>query len=317
VVGIRDPLSLAKLGSQGPVQLLLEEATDAWARANKDDALHYCRAAKHCAEHANDIPGTALAQLYLADAYARIGELARGVDQGKRAAKIFGMRGCSHNAMVACLLVARLESSLQRLDHARQSYQDALDLCERLQDRERIDARSKAVFYGQIASEIRSAMTDVATMIAKQYDQMCRLLDSIPILRLSEAPGRSVFERSNVVGYVATGEFLVDGRAYYLYPLRVASKSSLELKAGAVHFALPVPENGWLDDASEKGDYALVQRETQVTREGPGVLWTGEDWVGGRFERDADTGDIRFVSSRSRIIGQEKGYAIALLKPVG
>ncbi len=269
-----------------------------------------------CAEHANDIPGTALAQLYLADAYARIGQLARGVDRGKRAARVFGMRGYSHNAMVACLLVARLESSLQRLDDARQSYQDALELCKRLQDRERTNTRHGAAFYGQIASEIQDTMTDVAKTMAKQFDRMGRLLDSIPILRLSEAPSKSVFERSNIVGYVATGEFLVDGRAYYLYPLRLISKSHLELQAGAVHFALPVPENGWLDAASEKGDYALVQRETQVTKEGPGVLWTGEDWVGGRFERDAPTGEIHFVSPMSHIIGQEKGYAIALLKPV-
>ncbi len=269
-----------------------------------------------CAERANDIPGTALAQLYLADAHARVGQLAKGADLARRAAEVFGMGGSSHNAMVAYLLVARLERSLRRLDNARWFYQKALDTCRRLQAEDRSAARLEETLYGRVAMEIQSAMTDVATAIARRFEQICRLLDSIPILCLSDAPSRDVFERSNVVGYVATGEFLVEGRAYYLHPLSGVPKSRLELKAGAVHFALPVPRDGWLDSSSKKGDYALVRRETQITKEGLGVLWTGEDWVGGRFERDANTGDVRFTSSGMHVIGEEKGYAIALLKPV-
>jgi len=315
-LNIRDPLSLVQPGSQGPVQVLLEKASNAWAHANRDEVLHFCRAAMRCAERTNDVPGAALARLYLAGTYARIGRSADGVNPATSAARVFEMRGCSHNAMVAYLLLAHLECSLQNLDEARLHYQKALTICQKLRSEEKRAARHEVALYEQFAVEIQNVMTGIATAIAKQFDQICRLLGSIPILRLSDAPSLAIFERSNVVGYVATGEFLVEGRTYYLHPLGEAPGNRLELKAGAVHFALPVPEDGWLDPASKKGDYTLVRRETQITQEGLGVLWTGKNWVGGRFERDVTTGDVHFVSPRSHIIGKEQGYAIALLKPV-
>jgi len=269
-----------------------------------------------CAERMNDIPGIALARLYMAGTYARIGRSADGVKPAMRAARVFEMQGCGHNVMVAYLLLAHLECSLQNLDEAQLHYQKALAICQKLQSEEKRAARRKVALYEQFGVEIQNAMTGIATAIARQFDQICRLLDSIPILRLSDAPSLAVFGRLNVVGYVATGEFLVEGRAYYLHPLGETPGNRLELEAGAVHFALPVPEDGWLDPASKKGDYTLVRREIRVTQEGLGVLWTGKNWVGGRFERDVTTGDVHFVSPRPHIIGKEQGYAIALLKPM-
>lgn len=312
---INDPLSLVEPGPQGPVQVLLERVANAWAHANRNEALHLCKAAVRCANQTSDVAGTALAQLYLADIYARSGRLAEGADLARSAARRFKLLGDRHNAMVARLLLARLERSLQRLDEAWLDYQQALDMCQKLQSEEKEAARRRATLYEQIAVEIQDAVTDITTAIADQCDQIHRLLASIPILRLSDGPGTTIFERSNVVDYIATSEFLIAGRTYYLHPLDETLGNRLELKAGAVHFALPVPEDGWLDPVSKKGDYVLVRQEIQSTQEGPGVLWTGENWVGGQFKRHVTTGGIRFVAPQPHIIGKAQGYVIALLKP--
>jgi len=147
----------------------------------------------------------------------------------------------------------------------------------------------------------------------------------IPILKVSDGPDVATGQGSDVAGYAtATGKFLIAGRTYHLYPLDKATGGKVELKSGAVYFALVVPEDGWLDSASKKGDYALVQWKPPVAQEGPGVLWTGAEWVGGRFERDVATRDIHFVPSRPYIIGgegkekggdEQQGYVVALLKP--
>jgi hypothetical protein len=127
---------------------------------------------------------------------------------------------------------------------------------------------------------------------------------------------------------------------YVLFPLNVAGKNTLklerrklELKVGAVHFALPVPEDGWPSRISKKEDLALVQ--AQITQEGPGVLWTGQRWEVGRFERDETTRSTRFVASKlqphiiggeaieeeqvieiqEEVTGKEYGSVIGLLKP--
>ena len=311
---INDPLSLAEPGSRGPVQVLLDQIANAWAHANQGEALYFCKAAMQCANQTKDVAGTALAQLYLADTYARSGRLAEGADLARSAARRFKLLGDRHNAMVAHILLARLERSLQHLDEARLDYQQALDMCQKLQSEEKGAARRKAALYEQIAVEIQEAVMDIATAIAERFDQMCCLLDSIPILRLSDEPGMVVSKRSDMVSYVSTGEFLIAGRTYYLHPLDEAPGNGPELRADAIHFALPVPEDGWPDPASKKGDYVLVRRETQVTQEGPGVLWTGERWVAGRFERDVATGGIRFVAPQPYIIGREQDYVTPLLE---
>jgi len=311
---IDDPLSLVESGSQGPVQVLLAKVSNAWMHDNRDEALRSCYAAMRSANRTNDPAGIALAQVYLADTYTRCGHPAEGVDWARRAARRFSLLGDSHNAMVAHLLLARLEHSLHNLDQAQLDHQQALDICQRLESEEKSAARRKAVLYKQLAKEIQDAITDIAMTVAEHAQaHLC----SFPILRLSDGPDTAVSEHSDVIGYAATtGEFFIAGRTYYLYPLNGSPEYQADFKANATQFALPVVKNGWLDPASKQGDYVLVRKETQVTREGPGVLWTGEKWVGGRFERDATTGNVRFTTPQPHIIGGAQGCAIALLKPV-
>lgn len=314
---ITDPLSLVELGPPGPVRTLLEKVADAWAYANQDEALRLCHAAMRCASQTTDIAGTTLAQLYLAHTHARSGNLEEGASLARRAADCFEWLGDRHNALVARLLLAHLERSLQELDQARLDYQQALDICQTLQLEGKAVARQKAELYGQIAVEIQNVITGIAADIADHFDQTCRFLDSIPILRLSDGPDSAIFERANVVGYISMGQFLIAGRIYYLCPLDDTRGNRIELKAGAAHFALSVLEDGWLDPISEKEDYVLVRQETRITQEGPWVLWTGKEWVACRFERDP-AGRIRLVSPPPTVIGKDPalGSIVAFLKPL-
>jgi len=281
--------------------------------------LRLCYAAKRYAIQTYDLAGTALAQLYLADAQARISNIRTGIKFARQAREIFEKLGHRRNEMAAQWLLARLEQASQNFEDAKLEYQKALDLGQALQAEAKETALHKAVlFYERVIESIRRDLEDVGTAIANQQDQMYRFLDTVPVLRLSDGPGATVFERSNVIGYISTGEFIIEGCPYYLYPLGEVTGNRLKLKAGTVHFALPVPEDGWLGPASRKGDYALVRQETQAAQEGPGVLWTGERWVGGRFERNLTTGDIYFMAPPPHVIGKERelGYVIALLKPM-
>jgi len=87
-----------------------------------------------------------------------------------------------------------------------------------------------------------------------------------------------------------------------LHLLNGTEKYELELQADAIHFALPVFENGWLDPTSGTEDYVLMRLENEITHEGPGALWVENEWISGRFEQGA-SGHFRFVPQRPHIIG--------------
>jgi regulator of protease activity HflC (stomatin/prohibitin superfamily) len=148
--------------------------------------------------------------------------------------------------------------------------------------------------------------------LTEPFDRAPRV--PIPILRVSDGPATATNGHSDAVIYIpTTGQFLIAGRPYRLHRLGTASERQVELHT--VRFALAIPEDGWLDPTSMAGDYALVQPEPQVPQEGPGVQWTGEHWAVGQFRRDQATGSIDFVSPQPHIIGEKRGYVVALLKP--
>jgi tetratricopeptide (TPR) repeat protein len=313
---INEPLSLLRLGPQGPIQDLLKKVSSAWEHANRDEALRSCFEAVHCASQGSDLTCSALAQTYMAGACARCGHLAEGIDWAKRAVRRFRLLGNKHNTMVAHLLLARLEHSLHSLEAAQMDYQKALSICRKLQSEEKASARRGAALYEQIIEEIQSALAEVSTTVIEGLNPTSNL-NSIPILQPSDGPDMATLEGSDTFGYATTtGEVLISGRMYRLYPLSKASESNLEFKASADCFALFIPEDGWLGSDGKAGDYALVRRESEVDREGPGVLWTEDHWIEGRFERDTTTGDVHFVSPQPYVIGKEQGHVIALLKPI-
>jgi hypothetical protein len=238
-----------------------------------------------------------------ADAHARNNRLQTGVKLAERARRILKMWGDRHNTMVAQLLIARLQVSCNSND-ARRKYLEALDLCRKLKSGKRETARDEeALLYEQIIEGIQQALNGVSKVVKEPYEHRYSL-NSIPILRLSDGPD-AIVGRSGVIDHVANGEFRIGGRTYFLHPLNETAGHTLELRDSAVHFALPVPEDGWLDPASKEGDYALARWDPQVTQEGPGVMWTENEWVAGRFERDTE-GDFRFCPQPPRIIGSQK-----------
>jgi hypothetical protein len=311
---ISDPLPLVRLGPEGTVRHPIEDVRKARSHASREEALRFCNDAVQYASKHGDQAELALTYLYQADAQARNNRLEVGIKLAERARQILQMRGDHHNAMVAQLLAACLQAT-QDVDRARLEYLEALSLCRKLESEKRKPAQSEeAQPYERIIEEIQQVLKDL-NKVAKEEPVSRYLLSSIPILQLSDGP-EAISRPASVVNYIANGQFRIDGRTYFPYPLYQTEEHTLKLKADAVHFALRVPEDGWLDPASKEGDYALVQQEPRATEEGPAVLWTENEWVTGRFEQDRG-GNIRFLPQPARIIGSQKVEpckAVALLK---
>jgi hypothetical protein len=316
---IIDPLLSAKPDPEGPVHQLLQNVINARPCADCETLLRLCSEAVECARKHGDQTELALACLYQAEAEARNDQLETGIRLAERAIRILKMQGDHHNAMVARLLLARLRVA-RDLASARVEYLKALDYCQKLEsDQKEIAQNKEALSYGQITEEIRHALEDVSRVTEGKPIPRYVLSSTIPILQLSDGPD-VVFAPSGMIDYVAPDDFRIKGRPYFLHPLDRTAGHAQRLKADAVHFALCVPEDGWLDSASKKQDYALVRQEAQITQEGPAVSWTKEEWVGGRFERDTTTGKVNFVGSEPDIIGrkqtEEQGFVVGLLKPI-
>jgi hypothetical protein len=322
---IGDPLLLVKLGPEGPVRSLLEDIFRARSDAGSEKALYLCNAAVECARKRGDQADLALAYLYKANLLARSGQLEPAINLANRARQILAMCGerhwgdC-HNVMVAQLQLARLLAA-EDPKSASLCYQEAGHICQKLEAENKETGRIKAAqLYEQILTEIQLVLQGVSSVTKGQYAQKC-LLNWIPIVQSPNVP-EIVIGASRVIDYVSTGEFKIEGRSYRLCPVDETRQRSLELEPGIVHFALPVPRDGWLVQTCSAQDYALVQCEKQITHEGTAVSWTKDEWIGGRFDRDATTGRVRFVPSKDsvKIIGKKpfvgRGYVIGLLKPI-
>jgi hypothetical protein len=302
VLHINDPLSLANLSSEQPVRLSLKEIEEARSRSNWEETLRLCNSAKRLATEHGDQTGTAIALLYLADAQARTGHLKEGIATAERARKLLRMQRDYHNVIVAHILLARFKAE-QSLDDAKLEYSEALGFSRKLEaEAHAIKWDNETRSYQQISEEIRLALEYIETVITEQFTRKA-LLHPASRPKPRDGPDTAPFKylNSTTVDYVTIGELMIRGRKYHLYPLDTTPGNGAEINTSAFHFALPVPEEGWPDLAGQKGDYLLVRQE-QVIQEGPGVLWTGEKWMVGRFERDATSGEIHFAQ-KPHIIG--------------
>ena len=321
-----DPLSLIEPGPRTPVpvvQALLEKARDALAQRDYDEAYRRCQVAESYAKKTTDSPGTALAELHLANLHSLRNRSKEGVTKAKQARKLFQLLGDKHNCMLAHIQLARLQYSMRDFSEAQQEYEDGLAICLRLQ--KDADGRRKRANYEELASTIQAgidtcvaATRGEAASIADQVVHMCRL-DSIPVLRPSDGPDALDLEQPSV-GYITAGEFEIEGHPYFLHALKETQQGTVKLKCNALHFALPASAK-WPEPLNNQGDFLLVQRlqrETRIAQEGPWVLWKGEEWVAYRFKRDLAAG-IQFIRKQPMIIGDQRlmlGSVVALLKPV-
>jgi tetratricopeptide (TPR) repeat protein len=329
---IEDPVSLVELGSGGPVCSILKNVEKARAYYNWDMVLRLCDHARKCATSHSDQAGLATARLYIADALAHSGRLNEGIDAARRARKHFRLQRDHRNMILADLLLAQIRlKTRQDPQDAYLIYRATRDLCQELESRARENMQShEAQFYRQAIEGIQQALQaleDIDRVIAEKSCQS-RFPDAIPVLQLSDGPD-VVLQPARVINHLAVDKFTDGGHIYFLHPLD-DSTDTLKFKAGATYFALPVPEDGWPSPISRKEqDFALVQ--AQASWKGPGVRWTGQEWVTGQFERDTTTGRIAFVMPKLHVIGEEVteevveieevtleyGCAVGLLKLAG
>lgn len=313
VVDIRDPLSLVQLRPQVSLFDLLEGVAKAREYGDLDQTQHLLRFTKKCADKVDDLASIAMTHLYLTELYFRYNKLAAGSELATRATETFGVLGDLHNAMVGHLLIAKIEKERKNAQTTLQAYYEARDLCRRLLQENRATVQRKRIkLYQNLEGLIDAYIWGLIQ--ADQAEQAGYCLEAIPILSLSEEIGASL-EHSNVVSYVTAGSFLIEGNRYDPLSLRLG-EHMVELKTETEQFALPVPENGRVSYFSVKGDYVLVcqEKEKEGIREGPGVFWTGEEWIGGQFKYEGS--EVKFESSETYIIGnRERGSVIALLKP--
>jgi hypothetical protein len=321
---INDPLCSARPRLEGSVGPFLREIIRTRWHTECEEALCLCKDAVTCASKHGASADLAMAYLYQADALARNEQFKPAIKLAERAKRILEIKGDRHNVLIAQLLIAHLHAA-QDQDGARPEYLEALSYCRRLEGEKRKSGQNQEVqLYQQIIEEIQMALEDVDREVRALYPSEYRR-NPIPVLQLSDGPD-VIFHPVTVMYRATTGEFKMEGSTYLLYPIKEMAEHRPEVKEDAVHFALPVPEDGWLIQTSRGQDYALARQETQTGQEGPAVSWIEQRqmWVGGRFERNSNTDRIHFVGSKPHIIGDERteeqgedhGLVIGLLKPI-
>lgn len=313
-----DQHSLLELARRSPgepaselVCLLLKDLCDAC----QDDDWEKIQDRYQDILECRDSTGTGLAQLYLADAYDRNNDPKEGTRLARRAIDNFHLAGDHWKEIVAHLFLAHLKQELEAFWEAETLYRKADVICQKrtLAAKEHAQSEENAIIR-QIRKEMQRGKQDLGKAEKDRLTQRCSLnpMKPIPVLQPGDRPDM-IRKPSSMIDFVATDAFKIKGCQYLLYSLHDAAGHTLELNADALHFALPVPEGGCLGTTSRKGDYALVQRETQISQEGPGLSWTERNWVWGRFERDPTTGEIHFEPPQPYIIGM--GYIVALFRP--
>jgi len=333
---ITDPVSLVELHSEGPVWRILKSIKEARVHSRWDEILSFCDQAIRCETRHPDRSARATAQFYMADALARSDRLKEGTDEAERARKNFRVQRNHRNMILADLMLTFLKlKAREDLRYVRLDYVAIRDHCRELESKAKENPQSckaERQFYGQIIEGIQQALEHIDQSLANEVAQSC-CLNAIPILQLFDGPDR-ISQPADAINYFATDAFKFEGRVFLLHPLDTAHTYTPELKEGATHFALPVPEDDWpIPTSKRERDFALVR--AHYTQEGPGVRWTGQEWVTGQFKRDAETGQFYFVEIPKRhIIGgeviqkkvaeterevtsEEYGYVIGLLKPEG
>jgi len=325
---VSDPVSLVELRSEGPVWSILKQIAEARMLSRWKEVLRLYKQAVKCESRYHDPSARAIAKLFKADALIRSGCFKEGTEMARRASTSFAVQTDHRNKMLADLLLAfpKLKTG-EDLDDLRLDY---MAIYEELKSKVTEGRQGyEEQFYRQSMNGIQRALDHINQSLAREVDQSC-CLNTIPILQLLDGPDR-VFQSSKMISYFTTDEFKIEERRYLLHSLDKSTMSALELNADVVHFALPVPADGWPTPASKKErDFVLVRAQAQ---EGVGFFWTGQKWATGRFKRDTTTGTVSFLKSEPHIIGKQVdievievekditsgkyGYVVGLLQPVG
>lgn len=281
--------------------------------------------AQDALEATRDVGGhlsRAAALIHLSDVHVTLGRLGTAVEEARRAHRLFATqpsRYQRHNQAVAAYALGVLHQSLGNRADALRWYQKADDLLERVStywaavndtaNLERCDRAQKWV----------QALIEALTHTPSGSDDPVAAL-WFPVI-MSEEESDYTLAQLEIERYVVAGTLRVGGKSFRLELPQ--GKSRLSLHADAEYYALEVPDEALKVLGAREGDYALIVRQRNLAREGPGVLETLSGAEFGRFERD-QSGSIHFVRTDATVIGSQEigsdlqpGYVAALLKRTG
>lgn len=304
-------LSLIRLNPTKSAHVLLQmiPASWKWTPTNLDDVRRQCSAAMEYAHETNDQAGIGLAFLHWAAAEAQSNNLKGAIELTQKGIPPLEFLGDDHNLMIAHLLLAHLELESQSFSRARAECNEGLNICERLKERQ--------ISYNQIAERIQETIEYIARANARKISDTYQFLCSIPVRRLSDGPDTVISGHANTAYYTSTGKFVIGEHTYHPHLL-------LARITWDVYFILVVPKGSWsnldlspleggqLDYDEQQDNYILMRKEIQVLQEGPGAVWTGDNWISCNFVRNT-VGAMQFEPHPPKVIGMAS--VAAFLEP--
>jgi tetratricopeptide (TPR) repeat protein len=270
---------------------------------------------KFCRESDDQI-SIALAQLHLALFYAEVGEIDQAVQNCEEAYRRFQRQPYliqRHNEALAAYALGLLyELFLSNRGKALYWYQEALRLLDMARNYwASINRKVEFDLSGWLRDQIEKRKHDVVEYNEKHF-QYPRF--DVWQAKSQETPFIRPEDHEQRYGYVIDNERVVIGGTLY------HARSSIDIKEGIYHFALPVGKREWQLSKSQRGGYVFVRQQWQMDKEKKGVLWEAEGgWVAVNFTRGSD-GKVKFDNPAREIIGGDpagklKGYIVTLLKP--
>lgn len=308
-----------------PVQTLLEK-TRAFQRRREWSQAERCAVdARGLCRENFDHPGTAAAQLHLAEIYGEVGELGQAIEQ----------------SLAAYELLSRQPAQVQRHNEAIAAYTLGI-LCER----RLFDSERRALYWYQKAlQQFQEAQEYWASRNERSQFELCQRIREwienrcrqIVERRSSHPLWQAAFDIWRLES--AETPFTRNGalRGYIISDRRIwVAGTPFKLRSGKLprpddgeryyHFGVSVLKDQWAILESQAGDLALIRQQWRVDQERMGIVWQpGDGWVAVGFKRGRD-GKIRFYPRHPETIGELKstpgdpegklkGYIVALLKP--
>jgi tetratricopeptide (TPR) repeat protein len=262
--------------------------------------------------------GQAVALIHLADVHRAMGKLGPALANCQQAYRIFQRqpsRYQRHNEAVAAYALGLIHQLLGNEMDALKWYQESDRLFRRVKD-----DWSAVNALAQMETCIRAqrwmeALSKHLTAARTRTDVHPGACIWMPIILPDAEGGRVAIAELEIDKYIVGRQITVNGESFRVQALKGNQCTSLE--PGVECYVLGIPDAARAPLDASEGDYALVVRRQEASKEGPGVMETLGRPEFGNFERD-DEGNINFILPDATVIGSEDigrvGYVAALLK---
>ena len=264
----------------------------------------------------------AMALIHLADVHREMGRLGPALAECQKAHRIFRRqrsRCQRHNEAVATYALGLIHQLLGSEMEALKWYREAGQLFEiaredwaTVNDLVRVETCTRIERWMETLSEyLTAARTRPGANLATRI--------WVPTISLGADGDEFAVAELEIDTYTVERRMTMDGKTFRVQHLK--GDQHITLSPGADCYALEIPDEARAPLGAGEGDYALIVREEDADREGPGVLETLSGPEFGNFER-GDDGNVNFVRVDARVIGgkdiggdSQVGYIAALLKP--